>query len=102
MTKQSIAVVAGHFPGPEELREPEWRGTLDDFLRANPDLAEEAADIRDELFGDGPDGFYRIGGGAQGCFTLHNEQSLAELVRELDVQDCKVCLGPIWSGDERG
>lgn len=60
----TVYIVAGHTPEIESIAEPEWTGTLGAFWSANEDVTEE--EVVDLVI----DGFLRIGGGAQGCFTV--------------------------------
>jgi hypothetical protein len=72
-----IALVSGHCPGPDELRDPEWTGYLLAFVETNKLTLGEVNEIKADL---AREGFARIGGGAAAEFTIYEACVLADLV----------------------
>lgn len=63
-----ISIHQGHGIGQPVAPEPDWTGTVAQYLAANPDTTwREVQDMRADLDGTGR---HRIGGGARGCFTI--------------------------------
>ena len=61
-----IAIHQGHT---EVAAEPDWTGTVSEYWMSNPDTVT-FGDITEMLTDLKTQGFHRIGGGAQGCFTV--------------------------------